>query len=242
MKTRIIAILLFAVSISNVLATAQFPDKLIYGGKEYSLHTNPMETYFSKHPDKKPDSGVSCTALWRGYVATFEIKEKELLLTDIEVIVVSKDEHGKSDWDFKSVKNKVMPESDRLKADWFSGILVLPHGERVKYVHMGYESTYSNYILLEIKKGELTNELSFDHKQLEEFKKQQLQAYKRTKDYRKQAEELKSRNVTQKDIDSILGHHILNYISEFWDANEKKEESSNKILEGTAANAPDPQD
>jgi hypothetical protein len=27
-------------------ATAQFPDKIIYKGKEYSLYSNPLESYF----------------------------------------------------------------------------------------------------------------------------------------------------------------------------------------------------
>jgi hypothetical protein len=56
----------------NAFAPAQAPDRIIYQSKEYSLQTNPMEEYFAKHPDKQPRSGVMSTALWRGYVATFE--------------------------------------------------------------------------------------------------------------------------------------------------------------------------
>ena len=58
----------------NAFATAQYPDKIIYNGKEYDLHSNPLEEYFQKNPDKKPKATMISTALWRGYVATFEIK------------------------------------------------------------------------------------------------------------------------------------------------------------------------
>ena len=36
----------------NVFATAQYPDKIIYNGKEYSLHSNPLEAYFEKNPNE----------------------------------------------------------------------------------------------------------------------------------------------------------------------------------------------
>lgn len=39
----------------NLLATAQYPDKIIYNGKEYMLHSNPMEEYFEKNPEKKTE-------------------------------------------------------------------------------------------------------------------------------------------------------------------------------------------
>ena len=35
----------------TVFGTAQCPDKIFYNGKEYMLHTNPMESYFAQYPD-----------------------------------------------------------------------------------------------------------------------------------------------------------------------------------------------
>ena len=66
-------------------ATAQYPDKIIFNGKEYSLHSNPLETYFEKNPDKRPKGGVISTALWRGYVATFEVRGSQLFVKDIQI-------------------------------------------------------------------------------------------------------------------------------------------------------------
>ena len=52
--------------------TAQIPEMLIFEGKEHSMCTNPLEVY-------RDLGGVllefsfTCTALWRGYVGTWEV-------------------------------------------------------------------------------------------------------------------------------------------------------------------------
>ena len=75
MKSLFSILLSLALTSPSLLATAQYPDILIHKGKEHSLFNNPMEAYFEKHPKKKPESGVRSSALWRGYVATFEFKD-----------------------------------------------------------------------------------------------------------------------------------------------------------------------
>ena len=231
MKKFTIAIIMLAGTISNAFATAQFPDRVFYEGEMYMLHTNPMESYFIKHPDKRPRGNVMSTALNRGYVATFEFKTNALLLKDIKIRISEDKDDGKWVTSWKSVRDDFVPKDGTLLVDWFTGILVLPHGTIVEYVHGGYGSTYSDYILLEIKEGRLKDKRAFDHKQLKEFKKQQFQAFKETEDYRKQAETFRSRNRTQEEIDSIIGYHILSYISEFLGKEEKKEQPSNKPSE-----------
>ncbi len=163
----------------NVLATAQYPDKIIYHGTAYNLHTNPLEPYFEKNPEKKPKSGTMSTALWRGYVATFLVTNQVMQLKDVQIEVHVEKEEGKYPYEWKSVVNKVVPENGPLKIDWFTGILVLPYGELVNYVHMGYGSTYENYILLEVKEGKITGKREFDYKQYETFKAKQFAEYKK---------------------------------------------------------------
>lgn len=50
MKTVLTFLWIFVYNL-NVQATAQYPDKIIYEGGEYDLHTNPMDVYFRKHPE-----------------------------------------------------------------------------------------------------------------------------------------------------------------------------------------------
>lgn len=219
MKTLTAAILLIAVIASHAFATAQFPDRIIYEGKEYSLQTNPMEPYFEKHPDRKPKGGVISSALWRGYVAAFEFRTNRLFLKDIRIQIWNEKEDGTS---WKSVRDEIVPKGEELFIDWFTGILVLPGGELVNYVHMGYGSTYSNYILLELKDGGLTGQRSFDHKQYEEFREKQFQAYRKTEEYKQRVEDLKKRRWNQESIDSFLRSYIVEYTSRFLDMEEKE--------------------
>lgn len=227
MKTLVALIFMSMVSASSALATAQYPDKIVYKGKEYDLYTNPMEPYFKEHPDKRPRGGLMSTALWRGYVATFEFRNNTLVLKDIGIRAHVKTKDGKQDYGWKSVKDEIIPEGNSLLIDWFTGILVLPHGKLVKYVHMGYGSTYSDYIILEVKKGKLTDKRAFNHKQYEEFKEKQYQAYKKTDAYIKQIAKLKKDNDSQEFLDSFLKDSVVNYTSEFID----KKENSGKTID-----------
>ena len=167
-----------------------------------------METYFRKHPDKRPRGSVTSTALWRGYIAVFEFRENTLVLKDIDV-------EGVFGW--RSVKNKVVPNGKVLEIDWFTGILEIPIGELVQYAHSGYSSTYNDYILLEIRKGKLTGTRRFNYEQYEQFKERQFQAYKKTDAYKLQVAELRKEDKSQENIDFLLRHYIMNYALEFLD-------------------------
>lgn len=195
----------------KVFATAQFPDKIIYNGKEYALNSNPLEDYFEKNPDRRPKGGIMSTALWRGYVATFEILNSQLYLKDIEIEVrdSTSKENYKTKW--KSVIKDVFPNQAQIKVDWLTGLLVIPHGKLVNYVHMGYGSTYKKYILLEIYKGDLKKEKNFKYKEYEKFKDRQFEVFKQTEEYKKLKVDLKKDGSTDEFIDSFLRSFVTNY-------------------------------
>jgi hypothetical protein len=60
--------------------TRQIRDTLLFEGEEHRLNDELLEAYFNEYPDRKPQSDVELTALWRGYVATFEVVADELLI------------------------------------------------------------------------------------------------------------------------------------------------------------------
>jgi hypothetical protein len=226
MKTMITAVFFTLIAASTVYATAQVPDRISYDGKEYALHTNPLEPYFFKQPDKRPKGSVT-SALWRGYVATFEVKDNSLLLKDIDILVYEEIKDGKGEYKLRSVKDSLVPKGQVLQIDWFTGILVLPYGKLVNYVHMGYGSTYSDYILLEIKSGKLTGERKLDGKQYKAFKERQFQAFKKTEAYKEQVAELKKNGDSQEFIDAFLRDFVVDYTSEFLD----EEKNPNKTID-----------
>jgi len=209
----LITTVLSALFCLTAFATAQYPDKIILDGKEYSLHSNPLESYFEINPEKRPKGGVMSTALWRGYVATFEIRDSQLFVKDIQIQYWDTTDKKSHDTKWKSVMTEVFPDQKKSKVDWLSGLLVLPFGELVNYVHMGYGSTYENYYLLEIDKGNYIQSKQFDYKDYEKFKDKQFSAYKKTDEYKETKAKLKKDGSTDEFIDSFLRNFVTEYTS-----------------------------
>jgi hypothetical protein len=129
--------------------TAQVSEKLIYGGKEIPLFTNPLSLYLKQ-------SGIAFksphTANWRGYVGTWEILEHEgverLYLVGLSAHKTYEEILGLAD---------VFPGCEKVFAHWFTGELRCPQGAQLKYRHMGYGSIYEYDLLMDFKQGVLVS-------------------------------------------------------------------------------------
>jgi hypothetical protein len=218
-KTFLLVLVLLSIGIlkADHLVTAQYPDKITFKGTEYSLNSNPLELYFEKYPDKRPQSGIMSTALWRGYVAHFEIIDAQLFVTDIKIEVPDKESDDSYPYKWISAYEQVFPNSIKTKIDWYSGILILPHGKMVEYVHMGYASTYSKYWLLEIEQGNFNEARKYKNKEFVRFKKRQFEVFKKTEEYKKLYTELKENDAygDKKFIKSFISNFVINYTSKF---------------------------
>lgn len=211
----ILIILSIGVTKAESFMTAQYPDKIIYNGTEYNLNSNPLEPYFDKNPKNRP-SMVS-TALWRGYVGYFEIIENELYLTDMKIPIYQIDKDGNYKEKWFSIYRMYFPRQEKVKVDWFSGILILPHGEMVNYVHQGYASTYSKYWLLEIENGTFNEARKYENKEFEKFKKRQFEVFEKTEKYKKLFTKLKENDKYNDDefIKSFISDFVINYTTKF---------------------------
>lgn len=187
MKLKTIVFFIVLITIKS-FGTAQTPDKILYNGIKYDLMSNPLEVYFNNFPEKKPQTNANSKALWRGYIATFEVFENKLFLKDI-VVQKLKDTLN-NEIEEISVFKEIFGAVDRFNCDFYSGLLVLPYGELVHYVHMGYASTYENYILLEINESSLVNIKEYDYKEYLPFKELQYRAFKKTAKYKKVYDEM----------------------------------------------------
>jgi hypothetical protein len=201
-------------------ATAQRSDNLRIDGKEYAIFTNPLEPYLRENPDKLPKSEVVSTNLWRGYVATWEVKNQALLLADVEILQsVSKPGESGFLTELKSVIGQMFPGEKEVMARWFSGNIIVPDGKLVQYVHMGYASTYEKYILLRVEKGAVTRQRKTDVEGFIKFRDAQFKAYKKTEEYRKAlAETSKEGGMSQKENEEFLRQYYSErYMSMIFD-------------------------
>ena len=136
-------------------ATAQIPDVIVLDGERLPLNSNPLDAFYEQNPDKWVYPGPTSTANWRGYVAEWRIDDGGALwLTAImrELPVAGGGPRERSSHDTLS---DLFPGQQEVAADWYSGMLVIPRGELVQYVHMGYGSTWEAYTLLEVVRGQV---------------------------------------------------------------------------------------
>jgi hypothetical protein len=182
--------ILLAIS-QSIFATGQVADKLFFEGKKYSLLSNPLEQYYKKNPEKKLpmvayENGPlkyypSCSALWRGYIATFELIGGRLYLTELKVLVPDAD-CSREDT-MKSVLNEVFPNKEQRFADWYTGYLVIPTGKLISYDHMDYSSQFDEYLVIRIEAGIKTRATKMNADEFVAYRKAQFEAFKKTEQY-----------------------------------------------------------
>lgn len=124
--------------------TAQFSEILIMDGEHQRLLETPLEDYF-RLSRTRPDFGLSCTALWRGYIGTWELIDGRLYLIGLST------EAGSGALVTLTVLFPGFP--DRVFAHWYSGRLRVPQGEQIEYVHMGFSRQYERDLFIEIRRG-----------------------------------------------------------------------------------------
>jgi len=131
--------------------TAQFHEKIILNGEHTSMASCPplpedaIPAFFLPAEEKARSGLVHCTACWRGYISTWEIRAGRLYLVGLEGA-------------FKLL------EGQFLFADRVSGTLHVPEGEVLQYVHMGFQSVYEQEHLIQIENGLVTSMTSLDNR------------------------------------------------------------------------------
>ena len=133
--------------------TAQIKDRLFYKEKNYGMATEPLHSFLKDRKDI--DFSFRSTACWRGYIGQWKIKEKKLYLIHLQGWVKKE---GEVDLSY------LFPDQNKVFASWFSDDIILPHGELIKYVHMGYESIFEKDLILSFKNGVLIDERIIDNR------------------------------------------------------------------------------
>jgi len=106
--------------------------------------TNPLSDYFAMG-GVNPRFESNCTALWRGYVGSWEIVDDRLYLVGLSGTI-----EGGAD----ATLATIFPDfPDRVFAHWYSGTIRIPQGKQLEYVHMGYGSTFERDLFLDIERG-----------------------------------------------------------------------------------------
>ena len=151
-----IPLLLFALA-GTAGATAQIPDTLVVDGEPQALNTRPLDAWLAKDRARTDalretwDIGM-CSAAWSGFRATWELRDDRLWLLEVEPNPCDGD-------DERTIPLSAFGgrDGEPLAADWVDTELVLPQGELVEYVHMGFESRYERYVVYVIEGGRVVS-------------------------------------------------------------------------------------
>jgi hypothetical protein len=123
--------------------TAQAGEKLLFKGNEYDMASEPLNQYLS-NLKARPRFLPPTTDCWRGYYGTWKIRNNKLYLISLSAYT---EDHKKVGLEF------LFPGETSVFADWFSGILRIPQGKILHYIHFGYESVYECDLFLYFEKG-----------------------------------------------------------------------------------------
>jgi len=129
--------------------TAQLPERLLHRGETLAMTVTPLDDYFFLSGDR-PRFQSNSTALWRGYIGHWELRDGRLYLIGLEGWL--------ADGQKASLKDVFPGFGERVFAHWFHGTLRVPRGRCLQYAHRGFESVYEEDLLIDIEAGVLKSE------------------------------------------------------------------------------------
>ncbi|HEU5290691.1 MAG TPA: hypothetical protein VFU05_08630 [Cyclobacteriaceae bacterium] len=141
---------------------AQLPDNIILQGEKLDLYSNPLEKFWQNKNKKRPEFHATPICK-RGYIATWEIIDKHLILRSVDGNV---DKRFFLFWK-KTVKFtlKMLFSKARagVRASWFTGKIRVPLGKRMLYVHNEYDSRFEKEMVITIDKGSVVRTVTLDN-------------------------------------------------------------------------------
>ncbi len=134
--------------------TAQSPEILIHRGANLDLCSDPLHYYLSRlRKTRRPRFVWASTACYRGYTATWEIRDGVLCLNELD---------GFLETDAGVIRASLQDAMPWLRppvaATWFTGELRCPEGRLFQYVHHMYASAYERDRLFWVERGEVREE------------------------------------------------------------------------------------
>ena len=127
--------------------TIQAADILSYNGKKTTLATEPLKPYLETRSDVS--FIYKTTALVRGYIGRWEIKNKKLFLVSLLGFIENSEQVD---------LNYLFPNKTEVFANWFSGDIRIPEGKLLEKINLGYESVFEKDRIFTFNEGILISE------------------------------------------------------------------------------------
>jgi hypothetical protein len=124
--------------------TAQIAELLRYQGEDVAMCSTPLSDWFEQSGIEDAFD-VNCTGLWRGYIGRWEIIDDHLYLVGLQ---------GTLKGGAEATLARFFPDATGpVSASWYTGTLRVPKGRQLRYVHMGFSSTFERDLMLDVRNG-----------------------------------------------------------------------------------------
>lgn len=140
---------------------AQLPDRIIFNQEYRNLYTNPLEPYWVVSGVRRPRF-ISQENCRRGYVATWEIKDNQLFLREVEGLIRRKFTLWGKRVVTCSMGKLFGRRRRRVKASWFSGKLRIPQGKMTLFDDNAYGSRFESEVIITVTHGNLDRVVTVD--------------------------------------------------------------------------------
>tara|TARA_B100001287_G_scaffold272541_1_gene274393 strand:- start:752 stop:1168 length:417 start_codon:yes stop_codon:yes gene_type:complete len=127
--------------------TIQAADILSFNGKKTTIATEPLKPYLETRSDVS--FIYKTTALVRGYIGRWEIKNNKLFLVSLLGFIKNNEQVD---------LNYLFPNQSEVFAGWYSGEIRISEGELIKKINLGYASVFEKDRFLSFKEGLLISE------------------------------------------------------------------------------------
>ena len=127
--------------------TTQIPEVLYYEGNKLALCSLPLSDYFA-FSKNRTDFRYNCNALYRCYVATWDIQHERLYLIALSAT--------REDGTKVNVATFFPNYPDRVFAHWYTGELRIPQGNSLTHSNGYWGGDYERDLFISIDKGVIT--------------------------------------------------------------------------------------
>jgi hypothetical protein len=174
--------------------TWQVQDKLIYNSEIHFLEEEILEYIIGDNMDLKPNTNSISSDCWRGYVATFEIVNFELLLKNISM--------DSSDYEKEKFLSTLFSDPNKMKLSKLNCILILYKNKLKGNYNSVSLNIYETYELLEIKNGNLNDYKLYNHEDYINFRNEQFEYFMITDEFiklkKKRIEDIENLNIEER--------------------------------------------
>jgi hypothetical protein len=151
--------------------TAQSPERIILDGRPRCLYADPLYRLRQRCRMDFGNPNLRSTANYRGYVGTWEIRDRRLYLVQLC-------------WEEWTGPNGEVPVSEELRlrlfraaqcngfpihAHWFNGVMRIELGRRLVYSHQGWSHWFERERVMRFRAGELVRDREVDTRAILEW-------------------------------------------------------------------------